>query len=65
MANSDLSTLNLQQALTDNHSDIHQWHLLHQECLLLGFEQQAQQSFNAFAEVLRLHIQFENEHLFR
>lgn len=63
MVNNDLLTPDLQQVLTDNHSDIRQWHLLHQECLLLGLDQQAQQSFSAFIAVLRLHIQFENEHL--
>lgn len=63
MANSNLPLQHLQQALTEHHGDIRQWHLLHQECLLLGLDAQSLQSFTAFSDILTLHINFENEHL--
>lgn len=53
----------LSAALEDNHKDLYQWFLLHQECLLIADDEKAKQAFSAFSDVLKQHIQFENEYL--
>ena len=53
----------LKSALEENHKDIHQWFLMHQECLLLGHGHYAQASLEAFTELLTAHMAFENSHL--
>lgn len=53
----------LTAALEDNHKDLYQWFLLHQECLLIADDEKARQAYKAFDDFLRQHIQFENEYL--
>jgi hypothetical protein len=53
----------LKGQLEESHKDLHQWFLLHQECLLLQQDEQAQQAFAAFEHYLMTHITFENDHV--
>lgn len=50
--------------LEENHKDLYQWFLLHQECLLIGDDEYAQQGFLAFADILKQHMDFENNYIF-
>lgn len=52
----------LRNRLEESHKDLHQWFLLHQECLLLqnNENEYAQQAFSVFADFLQQHLQFEN-----
>lgn len=51
----------LKHYLEESHKDQYQWFLFHQESLLLGNDDFAQQSFSIFSLLLNTHIQFENE----
>lgn len=53
----------LNTALAENHKDLYQWFLLHQECLLLSEDDLAQQAFAAFSDLLQQHIHFENTYV--
>lgn len=53
----------LKSALEENHKDIYQWFLMHQECLLLGHGHYAQASLEVFTQLLEAHVAFENSHL--
>lgn len=50
----------LRHLLEESHKDLHQWFLLHQECLLLQRDDEALQAFSAFSVFLREHLNFEN-----
>ncbi|SRR5690554_2282225 len=54
----------LAQQLTKSHRDLRRWFLFHQECLLLGQDNFAQQCFAAFADYLSTHMQFEDSVVF-
>lgn len=53
----------LQNSLLESHKDLHQWFLLHQECLLLGYDEHACKTLDVFADYLHQHIDFENNAL--
>lgn len=53
----------LRNSLEESHKDLYQWFLLHQECLLLHNDADAQLAFLAFTEYLHAHLEFENQHL--
>ena len=55
----------LKQALEESHKDLHQWFLMHQECLLLGHDAHSQCAFSVFTEILETHLHFENEYLLK
>ena len=53
----------LKKHLQESHKDLHQWFLMHQECLLLNYDEQAGIALEIFAETLHAHIHFENSYL--
>ncbi len=53
----------LNDVLRDNHQDLYQWFLFHQECLLLNHEEYAAQCLHVFQSLLKAHIDFENQQL--
>ncbi|NRB42425.1 MAG: hypothetical protein HRU20_28810 [Pseudomonadales bacterium] len=55
----------LRLALEESHKDLMQWFLMHQECLLLGDDSQAQTAFLAFSDFLQTHLQFENSYVLK
>ena len=54
----------LTSAISEQHKDLFQWFLLHQEALLLNEDDLALASWRAFAEGLKAHIHIENALLF-
>lgn len=51
---------NLRNCLEESHKDLHQWFLLHQECLLLHHDNYARDAMGVFSAYLNKHIEFEN-----
>jgi hypothetical protein len=50
----------LRNSLEESHKDLHQWFLLHQECLLLQNDDYARDAIGVFSTYLYRHIEFEN-----
>ena len=50
----------LRVLLEESHKDLHQWFLMHQECLLIHREKECMLAWQAFAEFLAQHLAFEN-----
>ena len=63
MIAADSNSTMLKTVLTENHKDMYQWFLFHQECLLLGHERYAGQCLTVYKTVLTAHIDFENTYL--